>query len=345
MKDLYRLFRHNGIFYVENTRTRKQQSLRTRDAAEARRLLNARNEAVAAPMMNLALGRTYLAAHDPKLVTRTWADVMADMITHGRESTQARCRREMKAAPYDLIRTRKLVETTAENLKAVLAAGGSATNNYLRRLHNLALGMGWLAWHILPPKLWPKVRPKFKRAISFAEHRKIIAAENDPERSLYYELLWELGGAQTDIVKLTAQNVDWTSMTVIYQRQKLSDDSEPARLAIGPRLAELLRRLPADGLLFPKWSRTSASDRAAEFRRRCRVVGISGITLHSYRYAWAERAKEAGYPERWAQAALGHNSRAVHQAYSRGARVTCPSLEDYERKIIPLPHAQAKSMA
>jgi integrase len=43
-------------------------------------------------------------------------------------------------------------------------------------------------------------------------------------------------------------------------------------------------------------------------------LGIKGVTLHTYRYAWAERAKCAGYPERFAQEALGHNSKAVHRA-------------------------------
>ncbi len=55
------------------------------------------------------------------------------------------------------------------------------------------------------------------------------------------------------------------------------------------------------------------------------------MTLHSYRYAWAERAKVAGYPERFAQLALGHNSKAVHRAYAKRAQVTLPPLEDYER--------------
>ena len=81
-----------------------------------------------------------------------------------------------------------------------------------------------------------------------------------------------------------------------------------------------------------------------EFRQRCLGLGIRGVTLHSYRYAWAERAKIAGYPERFAQFALGHNSNAVHRAYSRKAQVTLPPLEDYERNvaaapIIPLPLA------
>jgi integrase len=87
-------------------------------------------------------------------------------------------------------------------------------------------------------------------------------------------------------------------------------------------------------------------DRANEFRQRCIGLGIKGVTLHSYRYAWAERAKIVGYPERFAQLALGHNSKAVHRAYSKNAQVTLPPLEDYEKgcaaaPIIPIPAAIA----
>jgi len=38
-----------------------------------------------------------------------------------------------------------------------------------------------------------------------------------------------------------------------------------------------------------------------------------------------------GYPERFAQQALGHNSKAVHHAYSKHAEVTVPSLDDLEK--------------
>jgi hypothetical protein len=236
MKTLYRLFRHHGIYYAENTQTGKQQSLRTRDEGEARKLLHAKNEAAVNPLMNLALGKTYLAAHDPKLVTRTWAEVMADLTTHGRESSQTRSSREMRSKPYDLIRNKKLIETTAEDFKAVLAAGGASTNNYLRRLHNLALGLGWLPWPILPPKLWPKVRPKNKRGITREEHEKVVTAELNVERRLYYEMLWELGAAQTDTAKLTTENIDWNTRTVVYKRQKLDGSSEPACMSITSRI-------------------------------------------------------------------------------------------------------------
>jgi hypothetical protein len=38
------------------------------------------------------------------------------------------------------------------------------------------------------------------------------------------------------------------------------------------------------------------------------------------------------YPERFAQEALGHNSKAVHRAYAKRALMKIPSLEDCERE-------------
>ena len=76
-----------------------------------------------------------------------------------------------------------------------------------------------------------------------------------------------------------------------------------------------------------------AGDRATEFRQRVLGLKIQGVSLHSYRYAWAERALKCGYPERFAQQALGHNSKAVHHAYSKHAEVTVPSLDDWEKSF------------
>ena len=39
-------------------------------------------------------------------------------------------------------------------------------------------------------------------------------------------------------------------------------------------------------------------------------------------------------PERFAQEALGHNSKAVHRAYAKRALMKIPSLEDYEQKTL-----------
>ena len=59
------------------------------------------------------------------------------------------------------------------------------------------------------------------------------------------------------------------------------------------------------------------------------------------RHAWAERAKTVGYPERFAQEALGHNSRAVHRAYAKRALMKIPSLEDYEECAATIPASLA----
>lgn len=123
--------------------------------------------------------------------------------------------------------------------------------------------------------------------------------------------------------------MDWTNGTVSFTRKKTG---VPVLVHLGSEALNLLKDLPGEGPLFPYLSRVRAGDRATEFASRCRQLGISGVTLRSYRYAWAERAKTVGYPERFAKEALGHNSKAVHRAYAKRALMKIPSLEDYEQR-------------
>ena len=55
-------------------------------------------------------------------------------------------------------------------------------------------------------------------------------------------------------------------------------------------MVSILERRPEAGALFPYLCTVRAGDRATEFKQRCAGLGIQGVTLHSYRYAWAERA-------------------------------------------------------
>jgi integrase len=337
----YRLYRrHNGVFYWQDNGSKKQGTLRTTDRREAERLLNAMNESHRQPTLNLNLARAYLAAHDPKMAARTWQAAMDEMATHGIPTTQERCARGFRSKAYDPIRNKPLVQTTGADLLAIIHTNGNCVAHYLRRLHNLALDLGWLPWPVLAKRAWPKIRSQSKRAITAEEHAAVIASEKNRERRAYYELLFETGAAQTDAANLTAENIAWTSGILVYNRKKLGPHSEPARLTIGRKLRALLQSLPRCGDLFPNIKYTSANHRSAEFRRRCRTAGIAGVSLHSYRHAWAQRAKACGYPQRFAQEALGHSSRAVHEAYAKGALVILPALDEYEQvqaaKIIPL---------
>ena len=343
----YRLYRRrNGVFYWQENDSAKQGTLRTNDRREAERLLNAMNESHREPTLNLNLARAYLAAHDPKMSQRTWQAVMDEMATHGLPSTQARSARGFRSKAYDSIRSKPLVQTTGEDLLAMIHANGNYVAHYLRRLHNLALDLGWLPWPILAKRAWPKIRSQSKRAITADEHAAIIASEKNAEHRAYYEVLYDTGAAQTDAANLTAEDIDWQNGVLIYRRKKLGPCSEPCRLTIGNKLRGVFKSLPQSGPLFPNIKRISANHRSAEFRRRCRVAGVEGVSLHSYRHSWAQRAKACGYPQRFAQEALGHSSRAVHEAYARGAFVVCPALDEYEaapaQKIIKMPRLAAR---
>jgi integrase len=342
----YRLYRRrNGVFYWQENDSAKQGTLRTNDRREAERLLNAMNESHREPTLNLNLARAYLAAHDPKMAQRTWQAVMDEMATHGIPTTQERAR-GFRSKAYDAIRDKPLVQTTGADLLVIVHTNGNCVAHYLRRLHNLAVDLGWLPWPVLAKRAWPKIRSQSKRAITAEEHDAVIASERNADRRAYYELLYETGAAQTDAASLTAEDIDRQNGALTYRRKKLGPFSQPCRLTIGKKLGALLNVLPSSGDLFPNIKRTSAKDRSAEFRRRCRVVGISDVSLHSYRHAWAQRAKACGYPQRFAQEALGHSSRAVHEAYAKGAFVLCPALDEYEataaQKIIEMPRLVAR---
>ncbi len=105
-----------------------------------------------------------------------------------------------------------------------------------------------------------------------------------------------------------------------------SKTEQLCRMQISDALREILAQLPKEGMLFPGIQNGGHNFRASEFLRRLRLLKIKGLSLHSYRYAWAERAAEAGIPERLAMAALGHGSKAVHRAYARASQAVCPAL-------------------
>jgi integrase len=254
-------------------------------------------------------------------------------------ATQGRWLRGMADRAFDRIRELKLIETKAEDLLAVLKAGTVSTNIFLRRLHNYDLDMNWLMAPVIPRRQWRPIKFQEKRAITLEEHQKIIAGERNEVLRGYYEMLWHLGGSQSDVAALRAEDIKWKTRTISYARMKAGSN---VLIRFGESVARIVQCRPKKGLLFPQIAAWKESDRAKAFSRRRKLVGVYGVSLHSYRYAWAERALAAGYPERYAQQALGHRSRAVHSAHARKANVHIPALEDFEsatvaKNVISLP--------
>lgn len=332
MKARYRLIRRGirgGAFYSVDTTTGKRTSLGTTNEEEAQRIIAAKNEAERQPVLNLQIAKAYLAGSDNGMNTRIWLHAMTELMNTKHGPNKERWQRVAKDKAIAPLLPRLIIETQAEHLLEAMRSGTVSTNVYLRRLHNFCVDMNWLAWPLIPKRQWPAVRYKEKRAITLEEHQKVIAAELNRERKVFYQLCWHLGGSQGDIAVLKGEDVDWSNGTVSFFRKKTG---VPVLVHLGGEALSLLKDLPAKGLLFPFLAGVRSGDRATEFGQRCRQLGIKGVTLHSYRYAWAERARSVGYPERFAQEALGHNSKAVHRAYAKRALVKIPSLEDYERR-------------
>ena len=331
MKRRFILYRRKrgGMFYLEDTQSKKQESLHTRNRADAVSVLNARNESTRQPQLNLQIAKAYLSGTDSSVTTRTWQTAIESLTNSKSGANQHRWRIAARDKAFAPLLPRVIIETPGELLLNVIQAGTVSTNVYLRRLHNFCVDMNWLPWPLVPKRQWPAVKFKEKRAITLEEHQKIIAAEVNPERKALYQLCWHLGASQGDIANLKGEDVDWQNGTVSFTRKKTG---VAVLVHLGHEALNVFKDLPSEGMLFPYLASVRAGDRATEFGQRCRRLGITGVTLHSYRYAWAERAKTVGYPERFAQEALGHNSKAVHRAYAKRALMKLPSLEEYEQR-------------
>lgn len=95
----------------------------------------------------------------------------------------------------------------------------------------------------------------------------------------------ETGAAQGEAAAMSAeQNIDWPTRTITYFRMKTGSR---AQITIGKALEAVLNELPTTGVLFPKLSAFESTDRAIRFAYRCKRAGVSGVSLHSYHYAWA----------------------------------------------------------
>lgn len=324
------------MYWCQDNETGKQETLRTKDRATAERLFNAKNEAHQQPIINLPIARAYLLVGDPNVATRTWQFVMEEIVKLKYGETQRRWLVAIKDKALDSLRNLPLLETRAEQFLRVLERGKVSTNVYLRRIHNFALAMNWLPVPVIPKLQWPKVIHKDKRAITLEEHQAIVARETNPERRAFYELAWHTGASQSDIAHLEAENIDWDNRILSFARKKTKT---LAFVRFESEVESIIQKLPVKGPLFPYLRGVRAGDRATEFKQRCNGLGIKGVSLHSYRYSWAERARIAGMPERFAQETLGHNSKAVHRSYASKAKVIVPSLEQYENpqvRILPV---------
>jgi hypothetical protein len=272
MKQTFGLVRRPwGVFYLKHKITGVQTSLKTSDKHEAQRILQAHNESASQPHFNLSLARVYLNGADAKLATRTWQEVMENIVAKKKDETLRRWEVAIKDRNFDSIRSLPVCETRPEHFDRVLADGKVSTNVYLRRIHNHALGMEWLLKSVIPRLQWPKPVFKAKRAITADEHVAIVNREQNAERRDFYELLWHTGASQSDAACLLAEEIDWNSRTISYRRAKLKSRGgigiKPALLRFGEAVEIILKRRPTLGPLFPYLCTVRAGDKIGEWEQ------------------------------------------------------------------------------
>jgi len=262
--------------------------------------------------------------------TMTWDRLISIFATTGKNITKQRKLNEFSRPRWDKLKRIPIADTCGTDFLELLEAGGRMTQQYLSSLQTLAIEMGIRTHVVLPRKYWPK-KPKIsKRAITEDEHRLLTLNIHSIRWRLFLELLWETGASQSDAAHFRIEHL--TQGEIVYERMKTG---MRAAQAISPELRRMMQLAIAGrtkGYILPSMQSMDQKDRATIFRRHCKRLGIVGVSLHSYRYAWAERAFQLGVPERLAMVALGHNSSAIHRAYARNAKIVAPSLSDYSKR-------------
>ncbi len=116
----------------------------------------------------------------------------------------------------------------------------------------------------------------------------------------------------------------------MLQRMQENPNLKPPMIKFGPKVEEVLKRRPTKEPLFPYLCTVRSSDRATEFKQRCKGLGISGSHAPLLPL-WLGRTRPQGtLPQRCAQEVLGQNSAAVHRAYAKNAAVVTPSLDEWQ---------------
>jgi hypothetical protein len=107
MKQRYRVFRRGwGTCYVEDFDTKKQESLHTREKAEACRLVAARNLTDTSPAFSLQLARVYWKAGDSAAATLDWEFVMGELVITKNGDTRYRWDTAIKDRAFAPLRRR-----------------------------------------------------------------------------------------------------------------------------------------------------------------------------------------------------------------------------------------------
>jgi hypothetical protein len=317
---------------------------------------------------HLKAAEYHLAHINPMWANATWEDVFQRMIKgpkqrgggSRRTTTIKMLESQWRQRWFDGLRGKRLIETTGDDFLVPLSEQGKAATVFARQLHHFAAGTKMLYAELVGKYQWKKfaAAKPISRAITEQEHQLLLksfkvglyALAYDSRRKHnghqahpdvsdeqwlaewlgYIQLLWFTGASNMDGAKMTAENVKWEEGVLEFKRIKWSDpENHPSvRCAIGPELAKVLKGLPKQGPLFPTLGQMTTCNRGRYFTRHCKANKIENLTLHGYRYAFAERSKVFGMSLEDRMVSLGHSTvEMAERVYAKEAKVVPASIE------------------
>jgi integrase len=128
---------------------------------------------------------------------------------------------------------------------------------------------------------------KDKRPITSDEHHRLITSIKSWRWRCFLKLLWETGADQDDVVCFRIEHLRGDLLE--YNRFKTN---ERVVILLPAYIQDILNRAACGrdtGWFMPMIKNMDSSDRESFFLNECLKLGIHGLTLNSYRHAWAER--------------------------------------------------------
>ena len=146
------------MFYCVDKTTGKRTSLKTSNRDDAEQIVEAKNNSVRQPILNLQIAKAYLAGTDNGIATRTWQQALDSLAGTKQGANKKRWLTVSKDKALAPLLPRVIIETQGELLLKAMQAGTVSTNVFLRRLHNFCVDMNWLPWPLIPKRQWPAVK-------------------------------------------------------------------------------------------------------------------------------------------------------------------------------------------
>lgn len=310
-------------------------------------------------MHHKKVAEAHLMKCNPEWVTNTWDAIAQRAINAPRQigkvgkkraSTVITMTSYWNGKRWDNIRHKRCIDTVAADFEKSLKGAGLGLIEFGQLLHNHATDHNLIPYPVMGKKCWPRaIRKNMSRALTEEDHRTLLKHIQDPqlapfkrasERNLpttpkqwrdewenWFWFLWWTGASNKDAANIRAEDIDWKANCIKFSRTKTSTKST---VAIGQSLRTLLKKLPTKGYLFPCLQNMTTSNRSRTFRILADWCGLEKVTLHGYRFGWAERAKETGMTTEDRMASLGHKTPQMAAHYDEGADYIPASIEIIE---------------